>query len=317
MRAFGASILVSLAASEAAGDFSLSFPVDCSLGSDCFIQQYVDHDPGPDSSDFTCGPLSYDGHNGTDIALLTTNAMEDGVSVLASAAGLVAGVRDGEPDTGLSGLTPGKECGNGVAIDHGNGWVTQYCHLKRGSLRVVPDQHIEAGFPIGDIGLSGKTEFPHVHVSVRHDGAIVDPFATEKNLDCGTKSGKQLWDTDIPYVPGGILTLGLSDSAPRYEAVKAGRVSEPAPSRNTSALVLYSHMFGTQAGDTLTLRLVWQGKSIFQQEIALDRTQARSFRAFGRKKPENGWPAGSYQGMAILERGGEAISQKRIHFEIR
>lgn len=63
-----------------------------------------------------------------------------GVPVYPAAPGTVRSVRDGEPDTGYSEETrasiDGKECGNGVVVSHGDGWETQYCHLKNGSVAV-------------------------------------------------------------------------------------------------------------------------------------------------------------------------------------
>ena len=45
---------------------ALLFPVDCTLGETCFLQQFVDRDPGPGARAFDCGPQSYDGHTGTE-----------------------------------------------------------------------------------------------------------------------------------------------------------------------------------------------------------------------------------------------------------
>ncbi|MFZ9199919.1 MAG: M23 family peptidase, partial [Paracoccaceae bacterium] len=105
-----------------AGAFELAFPAGCTLGQDCYIQQYHDHDPGSEATDYTCGPLSYDGHDGTDIALPTRADMAAGVAVLAAAAGVVKGLRDGVADAAP--FPTGQDCGNGVVIDHGNGWET-------------------------------------------------------------------------------------------------------------------------------------------------------------------------------------------------
>ena len=294
----------------------MSFPVDCTLGADCFIQQYVDRDAGPDATDFTCGPLSYDGHTGTDFALYDMMAMEQGVEVFAAAGGAVTGLRDGEPDTGLAGLTSGKECGNGVAIDHGDGWSTQYCHLKSGSIQVAPNQVVETGAVLGKIGLSGQTEFPHVHVSLRRNGTVVDPFAPDRETGCSSEIPRSLWLTPIPYQAGGILTLALSDAVPSFEIVKAGTVPTLSPNTATPALVLYTHMFGTRAGDTLTFEMTYRGEVVFADTTTLDRTQARSFRALGRRKPDGGWPRGTYVGSAVLERDGTMISQRTITVDI-
>ena len=78
------SLISSLAATSAAGDFSLTFPIDCTLDDICFIQQFVDHDPTAGVHDFTCGALSYDGHKGTDFALPSRAAQRAGVNVLAA-----------------------------------------------------------------------------------------------------------------------------------------------------------------------------------------------------------------------------------------
>lgn len=50
------ALTILLLAPASAGAFSLTFPVDCTLTETCFIQQYVDHDAGPQARDFTCGP---------------------------------------------------------------------------------------------------------------------------------------------------------------------------------------------------------------------------------------------------------------------
>lgn len=92
-----ATVLLLLTAAPAMA-FDLGFPMDCTLGDTCFIQQYADRDPGPSAQDFSCGPLVYDGHEGTDFALPDMAAMDAGVTVRAAAAGIVKGARDGMPD---------------------------------------------------------------------------------------------------------------------------------------------------------------------------------------------------------------------------
>ena len=87
-RAVLAGVLV--ASPAIAGD--MLFPVDCTLGEDCFIQQYVDRNPGPGVADFTCGPLAYNNHQGTDFRLKNRAALARPYSALAAApaAALVA-----------------------------------------------------------------------------------------------------------------------------------------------------------------------------------------------------------------------------------
>ena len=153
------------------------FPVACTPGKSCLIQKLVDHDPGPGRRDFRCGTLTTDGHDGTDIRLRTMADLKAGFAVLAAAPGRVLRTRDGEPDISVEDRPDlgGKEAGNAVVIDHGGGWETQYSHLRQGSVRVRPGQTLTAGQPVGLKGLSGNTELPHLHFSIRHHGVVVDP----------------------------------------------------------------------------------------------------------------------------------------------
>ena len=99
------------------------------------MQNYVDQDPGPGARDHTCGPLSYDGHGGTDIRVAGRPEMAAGVAVLATAPGVVRVARDEMADAPAS--NGGPEAGNAVVLDHGNGWQSQYSHLRQDSVTVA------------------------------------------------------------------------------------------------------------------------------------------------------------------------------------
>lgn len=297
------SALLSLALAPAAGAFELGQPVECTLGETCFVQNYFDHDPGPGVADPSCGPLGYDGHDGTDFALPTLADMQAGVTVRAAAAGVVRATRDGLPDTAQ--FPPGQDCGNGLAIIHDGGWETQYCHLKQGSIRVTQGQSVQAGDPLGQIGLSGNTEFPHLHLSVRRNGAELDPFAPDATATCGA-GGPDLWQPDIAYVAGGIVGLGLAPAIPEFAAIKAG-TTDPVTTASP-AMVVWAHLFGQRQGDRLALSLTGPEGEVIADTIPLDRTQARSFRALG-KKARAPWPAGTYTATAILLRDGDELDR--------
>lgn len=124
-----------------AQDFTLGLPVDCDMETHCYIQQYMDHDPSKNASDMRCGPLTYDGHSGTDFAIRNPLKIPTGVNVIASAPGTIKALRDGIQDVPYSSNNAnnveGQECGNGVFVAHSGGWETQYCHLKMDQLRCV------------------------------------------------------------------------------------------------------------------------------------------------------------------------------------
>ena len=289
--------------------FDLLQPITCTLGDTCYIQNYADDDPGPATRDFTCGPLSYDGHDGTDFALLSLAAQAAGVDVLAAAAGTVRGVRDEMADQlqgspGAPDVT-GRECGNGLVITHPDGWETQYCHMALGSLAVRPGDLVAAGQMLGRVGLSGQTEFPHVHLTLRHNGTAIDPFDPLATATCGP-AADTLWSTPIPYVPGGLIAVGFADAVPAYDAVKSGTAAIALTSASP-ALVLWAFLYGGRAGDQVTLTVTGPSGIIVDHAEPLDRTQAQLFRAAGLRAPPGGWPAGEYDGTARLIRDGAVI----------
>lgn len=319
MRALWA-IVLTLAAQPAASDLVLHQPVDCVLGETCHIQNYVDHNPGPGVSDFTCGGLSYDGHKGTDFALPTQLEMHNGVDVLAAAPGIVRAVRDTMTDQLYtpenSASIAGQECGNGVLIAHADGWETQYCHMRLGSVVVKSGDRVETGDVLGEIGLSGKTQFPHLHLSVRQDGRVVDPFAPDGATDCAVPQ-QELWDQDITYVPGGLTSAGFAEGIPGYDAVLAGTATRTTLPTDANALVIFALAFGSQQGDVIYMEIHGPEGEVLSQEIVLEKAQAQVYRATGRRLTSAQWPAGTYRGEVAMLRDGAEISRKTVSVDIR
>ena len=293
--------------------FKLAWPADCTLGDTCHIQQYADHDPGPAATDFTCGPLSYDGHDGTDIALISRAEMTQGIAVLAAAPGTVKGARDGVAD--FVPWVKGHECGNGVVVEHADGWETQYCHMRQGSVLVKPGDPVETGSPLGFIGQSGMAEFPHVHLSVRHNGTKIDPFEPDPSATCNPAPGPGLWAAPIPYQPGGLLAAGFTSAVPTFDAIRAGLPTEPLAA-SAPGLVLWAYVFGSRAGDTLQFTITGPQGEVLHTTATLDKTQAQLFRANGKRLTTATWPAGSYQGRITLMRGEARIDQITAEVQI-
>ncbi len=62
--------------------------------------------------------------------------------------------------------------GNHVVIEIELGVVVAVCHLRRGSIPVVPGQAVTVGSPIGQCGNSGNSTEPHVHLqAMTHEDA--------------------------------------------------------------------------------------------------------------------------------------------------
>ena len=306
------SLLITLALASPAGAFNLGFPLRCDLGKTCYIQQYIDHDTGPKATDFTCGSLSYDGHDGTDLALPTRAAMQAGVDVLAAQAGTVKGLRDGVAD--FAPKLAGKECGNGVLLDHGDGWETQYCHLKQGSISVRLGEVLAQGDVLGQVGQSGMADFPHLHLALRHNGVTVDPFAPDPLATCGPQTAS-LWQETLPYVAGGLLQIGIATAVPDYAAIKAGLQSRDLP-QTAPALVLWAYFYGVKPGDAILFELTGPAGHVLQERSVIEKSQALGFRATGRRLKTKAWPQGHYEGTARLMRGATELGRQSLGLEL-
>lgn len=316
IRAVAACVLLTqpAAAQSAPPDGGLSLPVQCRHGTDCWILNYADADPGPAARDFTCGPRSNEGHKGTDLAIRDLASMRAGAAVIAVAKGTVLRRRDGMADTGLQGLRAGRDCGNGVVIDHGGGWTSQYCHLRRASVTVTPGQPVARGQALGLVGLSGRTEFPHLHLTLRLNDRVVDPF-TGRTLDAGCgKPGTALWrgDAAMGYVAGGLYAAGFATGRVTAKRVLEDAGSPSALPRSAPALVLWGAAFGVRKSDTLRLTITGPGgKRVVDHRARLDRNRAWHIAFAGVRQPDGGWTAGSYRGVVRHLRKGKLISSRR------
>ncbi|MFV1527717.1 MULTISPECIES: M23 family metallopeptidase [unclassified Phaeobacter] len=321
MRLLPLAFLSSLAAPVAASDLVLDWPVDCTLGDSCQIQQYVDRAIGPATQDFTCNTLTYDGHNGTDIALPYLSDMEAGVTVFAAADGTVVGSRDGMEDRYSSGpddpAIEGRKCGNGVLLRHGGGWETQYCHMKRGSIQVSSGDRVTAGTPLGEIGLSGSTQFPHLHLSVRKDGVTIDPFGPRMDQGCGADIGAPLWAEEITYQAGGFLGSGFADHVPKYATVKAGIADQSPLASGSGTIVFWAYAFGARSGDQLVLRIDGPQGTLLEQTEPLEKTQAQLYRAAGKRIRGSGLQPGRYIATATLLRDGQVVDDQRQEMTVK
>lgn len=312
-RLLAAAALVTVASGAAAETPQFTLPIACTVGTDCFVQNYVDRDPGPGFADFTCGRLGYDGHKGTDIRLPTLAEMREGVAVLAAAPGTVLRVRDGMEDistdaTGRQAVA-GREAGNSLIINHGDGWETQYAHLREGSVAVEPGEQVETGQKIGRVGLSGDTEFPHLHFEVRHDAETVDPYlGPDAPEGCGV-TGAPMWTAEaagaLAYRPTGLLATGFAAAAPSYDGILAGDYAGDAaqPNASSAALVFWIYLFGVQPGDRLELALLApDGSTVAESAQDLPKAKADYIAFAGRKLRGESWPAGGYVGRFKLTR---------------
>ena len=303
---------------------SLDLPIACVLGQTCEVQSYMDADPGPGARDYRCGSRSYDKHGGVDIRIPSLAAMRAGVPVLASAPGKVLRLRDGVADVSVRGRPPGpidnQECGNGVVIGHGDGWETQYCHMRQGSVRVKVGDTLKAGDPIGLVGLSGNTEFPHIHITVRQATTTVDPFAYGAAAGaCG--GGVGLWSPTaakaLAYKPRIAFRVGFSGSAENVEQQVDGGVVAPANAQS-AVLIAFVRMIGVKAGDVQVMSLTAPDGQVLAQTTSAPapRDQAQRLLFIGGRRKGSTWPPGEYQALYRVQQNGQTVLERRFSLKL-
>ena len=94
--------------------------------------------------------------------------------------GIDYGVGTGTPAWSVGGgkvVRAGRHGGYGklVEIRHANGWLSQYAHLSKISVRV--GQRVTQKQIIGKTGSTGMSTGPHLHYGLKRHGAYVNPLA--------------------------------------------------------------------------------------------------------------------------------------------
>jgi hypothetical protein len=183
------------------------------------VSGFVDHDPNYPHQllDYNCGTRSYDldsgyNHSGTDFFTwpFAWHKMDDNeVLVVAAAAGTIIGRSDGNFD---------RNCGfedddwNAVYVQHSDGSIAWYGHLKENSVTSKPDgDPVSAGEYLGVVGSSGNSTGPHLHFELYDDQSnLIDPYAGSCNQIFSW------WADQRPYYDSAINALRTHSAPPDF-----------------------------------------------------------------------------------------------------
>lgn len=313
-----------------------ALPIECELGWNCWIMNYVDHDATDNAQDYSCNKQTYNAHKGTDFMIRNAKDMQAGVVVNAAADGVVLGVRKDMKDidyrTRDRELIRRKECGNGVRIRHENGWVTMYCHMKRNSVKVKKGDKVKTGDMLGMVGNSGLTIYPHLHFQVEYidpssqkrRGAIVDPFVGVARNDLCEQGEKPLWQdevlTKLDYQAVSIIDTGFAATRPKTSGIAAGLYDDETLSIRAPQLLLWARILHVKKGDQVTFAINDpEGEEIFSYTSEIEKDQAHVALHAGMRRPSYNWEEGLYRGEIKLLRqtdgensGGIYKSEARI-----
>lgn len=196
------------------------------------ISNYVDHNASfPNQiEDWDCGTRSYDtggGYNHQGIDIYTwpfwwKQMDDDQTEIVAAQAGQIVYKNDGSFDRNCA---FNSDQWNAVYVEHSDGSVAWYGHMKDGSLtsKNVGDS-VVIGEYLGVIGSSGNSTGPHLHMEVYDENDnLIDPYAGTCN-DLNTSSW---WSEQKPYYNPKINALLTHSAPPEFNFNQCGVTEVP------------------------------------------------------------------------------------------
>ncbi len=185
------------------------------------ISNYVDHNAAAPNqlTDYNCGSKTYDtnsgyNHQGLDIytwpftwKLLDDDALE----IVAASSGQIIAKNDGEFDRSCD---FNSNTWNAVYVQHSDGSVAWYGHMKNGSTtsKSIGDM-VAQGEYLGIVGSSGNSTGPHLHFEVWEDNTytkLIDPYSGP----CNNMNSESWWANQKPYTNPKINALLTHSQVP-------------------------------------------------------------------------------------------------------
>ncbi len=215
-------------------------------------------------------------------------------------------------------------CGNSVVIEHNNGWSTIYCHLKKDSINVKVGDFAKEGGKIAEIGLSGKTNFPHLYFSVLHNKNYFDPFSGLELTDNSIKEKYEpLWSPttleNLEYQKIIVSNIGVSDKKLSMEQVKNGNYEKTEILNNIQSIYLHVYGFHFNKGDFIKISLTDPDqKKILTDSIKVTSDEMENLFNFEKKREGAAWKPGIYNAkISVISPALSLVYEYNFNFEIK
>lgn len=182
------------------------------------VSNFVDHEPSAPNQllDYHCGQRTYDtasGYNHGGIDILSwpwpwLKMSRGDVEAIAAAPGVILGRDDGHADQSCS--LNGNDW-NAVYVQHADGSVAWYGHLKNGSVTAKGiGEPVARNEVLGVVGSSGNSTGPHLHFELYDaQGRLTDPFDGSCNA-----LPAPWWKAQKPYHDSAINQVTTGGAAP-------------------------------------------------------------------------------------------------------
>jgi murein DD-endopeptidase MepM/ murein hydrolase activator NlpD len=252
---------------------TFSWPLAAANGlTDCnlyYIGNYVDQDPtSPGIKDYNCGTVTYDGHRGTDIVSAPYPFLRmdnNQLNAVAAAPGTIIQKSDGFFDKNCA---MNSDTANYVIIQHADGSVALYWHLKKNSLTSkIVGQTVVTGEFLGVVGSSGSSTAPHLHFEVwssTTSSTLQDPWTGT----CNSLTASTLWVSQKPYTEPAILRAQVNKIAPLLPGCDTTETTnEDSCFTGGANTRFYIFIRNETTGDTAFMRIVNPGGSTFSSWI--------------------------------------------------
>lgn len=234
------------------------------------ISNFIDHNPAYPNQllDYNCGTRTYDtqtgyNHQGTDIFLwpFSWYKMDNSqVQIIAGAPGTIVYKSDGNFDRNCA-MNNGTW--NAVYIQHGDGSIAWYGHMKKNSLTPkAVGQMVVLGEYLGTVGSSGSSTGPHLHFEVYNSSnQLQDPWQGT----CNNFTPNSLWTSQKPYYDPKINKLMTHSAPPVFPNCPDQEIlNEKNNFQSGDQIITAAYYRDQQAGQLSEFSIIQPDNSVYQ-----------------------------------------------------